>query len=188
MTPLRSWLLRIGAVLVLAIAPMPVMAQADLGRAPLIGIIDSQAVLRESAALQALAQEIEADRQVSQQTMREREESLRIADLDLAQRRARLSSEDYLKERSDLEAEGVSLQRELQAERRRLDQRFSQGVAKVQQVLLSISQEIARERNLDLVLAKTRVIIVKPEFDLTDEALKRLNDRLRVLDPVVPAN
>ena len=74
------------------------------------------------------------------------------------------------------------------AERRRLDQLFSQGMAEVQGVLLAISQEIATERNLDIVLAKTAVVIVKPEFDLTAEALNRLNNRLTTVSAPAPAN
>ncbi len=177
MTRQCSWPLRFAAALVF-LSLLPVAADAQVERAPLIGVIDVQAVLRESVAVKTLAERVEAARIAAQQTMRDREEALREADLDLAQRRASLSTDDYRQERSSLEAEGVALQREMQAERRRLDQLFSQGMAQVQQVLQSISQEIAVERELDLILAKTTVIIVKSEFDLTEEALRRLNSRL----------
>ncbi|NIA67302.1 OmpH family outer membrane protein [Pelagibius litoralis] len=177
MTRLCRWPLRIAATFLLAVA-LPMAAQAQAARAPVIGVIDIQVVLRESVAVKALAERIEAGRQSAQQAMLDREELLRAADFDLAQRRASLSEDEYLRERENLETEGVTLQREMQAERRRLDQLFSRGMSEVQQVLLLISQEIARERNLDLVLAKTTVIIVKSEFDFTDEALNRLNARL----------
>ncbi|WP_420348311.1 OmpH family outer membrane protein [Pelagibius sp.] len=169
--------MRFAAALVF-LSIIPVAANAQVERAPLIGVIDVQAVLRESVAVKTLAQRVETARVAAQQAMQDREVALREADLDLAQRRSSLSAEDYRQERSSLEAEGVALQREMQAERRRLDQLFSQGMAQVQQVLQSISQEIAIERDLDLVLAKTTVIIVKSEFDLTEEALRRLNSRL----------
>ena len=187
MTSPRSWFLRLAAALLLALA-LPSLAMGQSGRSPLIGVIDIQAVLRESVAVKALAGRIESARQTAQQGLVAREDSLRAADLDLAQRRASLSAEDYARERGSLEAEGVALQREMQAERRRLDQLFNQGMSEVQQVLLAISQEIAIERNLDLVLAKTTVVIVKPEFDLTDEALRRLNTRLTDVSSPVPAN
>src|SRR3546814_7094373 len=109
----------------------------------------------------------------TQAQMQEREAALRAADSDLAQRRSSLTADAYAKARSELEAEVMDLQRSQQEERRRLDQRFSQGMAEVQQVLLQISQDIDRENDLDLVLAKSTVIIVRPEFDFTDEALKR---------------
>lgn len=198
MTCLCSRLLRTAAVLLLAVnLPMAAQGQTEpvqsdrtqLDRAPLIGVVDIQSVLRESIAVKALAQRVEIARQAAQQSMLDREEALRAADVELAQRRASLSSEDYLSERSRLETQGVALQREMQTERRRLDQLFSQGMAEVQQVLLTISQEIAREHNLDVILAKTTVIIVKSEFDYTEEALKRLNARLTdVSSSAPPAN
>jgi Skp family chaperone for outer membrane proteins len=58
-------------------------------------------------------------------------------------------------------------------------------MAQIQQVLLQISQDIARENDLDLVLAKSTVIIVRPEFDFTDEALQRLNTDLKEV-PLAP--
>ena len=196
MTRLSSWLLRTAAVLLLAVN-IPVAAQgqtepvrpdrAQLDRVQLIGVVDMQSILRESVAVQALAQRIEVARQAAQQSMLDREEILRAADVELAQTRASLSSEDYISERSRLEEQGVALQREMQVERRRLDQLFSQGMAEVQQVLLTISQEIARERNLDVILAKTTVIVVKSEFDYTEEALKRLNARLTDVPSSAPS-
>jgi Skp family chaperone for outer membrane proteins len=155
----------------------PASAQAE--RNQIIGVIDIQGVLRASTAVQQLSRDVEALRESTQGQMQDREAALRAADIDLAQRRGSLTPEDYAEEREKLEAEGLALQRHLQEERRRLDQRFSRGMAAVQQVLLQISQDIARENDLDLVLAKTTVIIVRPEFDFTDEALERLNAALK---------
>ncbi len=187
MSRLRRWSLCLAATLLLFAAPFTAApftsapfssAWAQVERAPLIGIIDIQAVLRESVAVQSLSQKIEARREAAQAGMRDREQALRAADLNLAQRRASLSPEVYADERSKLEDEGIALQREAQEQRRQLDQIFSRGMSQVQQVLVQISQDIARENNLDLVLAKTTVILVRPEFDFTQEALERLNARL----------
>jgi Skp family chaperone for outer membrane proteins len=161
----------------LAALATPVAAQ-EL-RSQIIGVIDIQGVLRASTAVQRLSRDVEALRESTQGEMQDREEALRAADIDLAQRRGSLSPEDYAVEREKLEAQGLDLQRNLQEERRRLDQRFSSGMSQVQQILLRISQDIARENDLDILLSKTTVIIVRPEFDFTDEALQRLNATLK---------
>lgn len=182
MTRLRRWSLCLAATLVVFAAPLAApldsAAWGQVERAPLIGIIDIQAVLRESAAVQSLSDKIEAKRDAAQIGMEDREQALREADQELAQRRSSLTPEQYAEERSKLEEEGMELQRAAQAQRRELDQIFSRGMSQVQQVLIQISQEIARENSLDLVLAKTTVILVRPEFDFTQEALQRLNARL----------
>ena len=178
MTGLRRWSLSFAAIL-LSFAALPVPAPAQSERSQIIGVIDLQGVLRASTAVQQLSRDVEALRESTQGEIQDREETLRAADIDLAQRRASLSPEDYTREREELEAQGLDLQRHLQEERRRLDQLFSRGMAAVQQVLLQISQDIARENDLDLLLSKTTVIIVRPEYDFTEEALQRLNATLK---------
>lgn len=171
------WSLCLAASLFLLAAVQPA-AWAQFDRGQRIGVIDIQAVLRESSAVQALSSQIDVQRQAAFTAIQDREEALRAADADLAQRRPNLSAEDYAEERDQLSVKGVELQRELQEQRRRLDQLFSHGMAQVQEVLLEISQDIARENDLDVILAKTTVIIVRPEFDFTVEALRRLNAQL----------
>lgn len=184
MKRLRCWSLHLAAlILVVAAAAGPARAQVD--RPALIGVIDIQGVLRASTAVRTLSAEIEARRDETQASIQDREAALRAADQDLAQRRSSLSPEAYAREREELETEGIAVQRRLQEERRRLDQRFSQGMTQIQEVLLQISQDIASENDLDLVLAKTTVIIVRPEFDFTDEALQRLNAVLKTV-PLPP--
>jgi len=180
MNRLCRWSPCLAAILLaVAVTVAPAPASAQLDRAPVTGVIDIQGVLRASTAVQALSQEIEAQRDRVQAAMQDREAALRAADADLAQRRPTLSPEAYAQERAALEEQGGALQREAQEERRRLDQRFSHGMGQIQQVLLRISQDIAREHGLDLVLSKSTVIIVRPEFDFTDEALQRLNRDLK---------
>ncbi|GAB4374741.1 MAG: hypothetical protein Kow00114_37510 [Kiloniellaceae bacterium] len=187
MNRLRRWPWYLAAVLLAAAAAAgPARAQVD--RPAMVGVIDIQGVLRASTAVQNLSAEIEAQREAAQAAIQDREEALREADLELAQRRAGLSPEAYAAERNKLENEGIELQRQLQEERRRLDQRFSQGMTQIQEVLLQISQDIAGENGLDLVLAKTTVIIVRPEFDFTDEALQRLNAVLTKVPLPAPQN
>jgi Skp family chaperone for outer membrane proteins len=51
-------------------------------------------------------------------------------------------------------------------------------MAQVQQQLTLVTQEIAAERKLDIVLAKATIVLVRPELELTDAALALLNQRL----------
>jgi Skp family chaperone for outer membrane proteins len=55
-------------------------------------------------------------------------------------------------------------------------------MTKVRNELTKIAKEIAEERGLDLILSKATVVIVMPKFEITNEAVNRLNARL----PEVP--
>jgi len=156
---------------------------AEEFKTPVFAIIDVQKILRESTAVKALTARIEDERQAYQAELRKKEETVRTADQELARQRSILTADAYAAKRRDLEQQMASLQREVRERKRTLDQAFGRGMNRIQTELAKVAAEIADENGLDLVLSKTAVVIVKPEFEFTEEALKRLNTRL----PDVPA-
>jgi Skp family chaperone for outer membrane proteins len=69
-----------------------------------------------------------------------------------------------------------------------LDQLFGQGMSQVQNELANVAKEIAEERGIDLILSRATVVIVKPKFDISNEALTRLNARLKSVAVPTPQN
>ena len=149
---------------------------------PIFAIIDVQRVMRESTAVKSLSRDIEERKGRYQGELRKKEESLRKADRELLRQRSILSAEAYAQRRGELERKVATHQRAARKRKRGLDQLFAHGMSKVQNELTKIAKEIAEERGLDLILSKATVVIVKPEFEITKEAVNRLNARL----PEVP--
>ncbi len=149
---------------------------------PVLAIIDVQRVMRESTAVKSLSRDIEERKGRYQGELRKKEESLRKADQELLRQRSILSAEAYAQKRGELERKVATHQREARKRKRGLEQLFARGMSKVRSELAKIAKEIAEERGLDLILFKTTVVIVKPEFEITKEAVNRLNTRL----PEVP--
>jgi outer membrane protein len=153
-------------------------AFAQEAKAPILAIIDVQKVLRESVAVKSLTAKIEEERDSYQKVLRAQENTLRAADQELARQRTILSSSAYAEKRKDLEKQVATLQRQAREQKKTLDQRFGQGISQVQNELANVAKEIAEERDLDLILSRATVVLVKPKFDISNEALKRLNARL----------
>ena len=149
---------------------------------PVFAIIDIQRVLRESIAVKSLSRDIEEKKGRYQGELRKKEEALREADQELARQRSILSAEVYAQKRGELEQKVATHQREARKRKRGLEQLFASGMSKVRNELAKIAKEIAEERGLDLILSKATVVIVKPKFEITKEAVNRLNARL----PEVP--
>ncbi len=145
---------------------------------PSLAIIDVQKILRDSIAVKSLSKEIEAQRGKYQGELREKEKKLRNADQELTRQRSVLTAEAFAKKRKELEQQVTTVQREIQERRKNLDQLFTKGMNQVQNELLKVAKKIAEERDLDLILSKATVVIVKPKFDITNEALRRLNANL----------
>ncbi len=74
------------------------------------------------------------------------------------------------------------LNRDIQAHNKTLKDLLDRGIRQVQKSLIDVVQEIATERNLDLVVTAGSVVLQNPQLDITEEAMTRLNARL----PAVP--
>lgn len=171
----------------LAWLPAAGPARAQAAKAPAFAIIDVQKVLRESTAVQQLSQRIEKSREKYQGELRTKEQELRGADQELARQRTILTAAVFAQKRKELEERVATLQRDVQERKRALDQAFGTGMSQVQSALAEIATEIAEERGLDLILSKATVVIVKPAFEITGEALSRLNQRLPAVTVSIPA-
>jgi outer membrane protein len=180
-------MLAVGAVLLLWTA-VPAVLRAQELAPPVLAIIDVQKVRRNSTAVKALSKRIAKQKTQHQDELREQERSLRKADQELTRQRSILSPEAYAKKRGELERRVSTLQREAQNRKRGLDKVFAQGMAKVQAELNKVATEIAEEWGLDLILSKTTVVLVRPKFELTEEAVRRLNARLPDLPAAQPQN
>ena len=180
-------MLAVGLILLLWTAVQTAPRAQELAP-PVLAIIDVQKVLRDSTAVSALSRKIEEQKVLHQEELREQERALRDADQELARQRSILSPEAYAKKRGELEQRVATLQREARNRKRGLDKVFTQGMIKVQAELARIAKEIAEERGLDLILSKATVVLVKPKFELTQEAVRRLNDRLPDLPAAQPQN
>lgn len=190
MTQVHSCLLRTaGSLLIVASLFLAAVLSPSLGADPLaIVVIDTQEIYREAAAVKGLQKQIDGQRSTYREELQKQEESLRAADKELARQRTILSSEAFAQKRRGLEEQIANLQREVQRRRKVLEKQFAQGMKQVQSVLVEISQDIARERNAVLVVEKSAVVLVKPELEITEEALKRLNKKLPKISVPVPQN
>lgn len=162
-------------------APVSLAQDADDGT-PKIAVIDMQKIMRDSEAVQSIQRQIEQQRSEYQEKLRQKEQQLRTADEELTRQRSVLSSDAFQKKRRELEEQVGTLQRDIQSSKRQLDQNYSKAMKSVQQKLVEIVGDIASKRNLDMVIGKTTVVLVKPELDITDAALERLNATVTSVD------
>lgn len=164
----------------LAAVPAPAHAQRSKPAqdATQIAVIDMQRIMRQSEAVQSIQRQIEQQRAQYQQQLSRQEQQLRQQDQQLTRQRSVLSEEAFQKQRRDLEAEVGSLQREVQRSKRQLDQNYADAMGRVQSAVVGIVRDIATQRGIDLVLGKTNVVIVRPQLEITETVLERLNAQL----------
>lgn len=147
-----------------------------------IAVIDMQKIMSDSKAVQSIQRQIDTQREQYQSDLQRREQELREANEALARERSVLSQDAFRQKRRRLEEQVTELQREIQRSKRQLDRNYSQAMRQVQDQLVQIVRDLATKQDIDMVLGKATVVIVRPRLDLTDRALKRLNEELSSVD------
>src|SRR4029079_17604800 len=116
-----------------------------------------------------------------------KEKDLRTAEQELTQQRAVLAPEAFQQRRRDFEARVAEVQRDVNAKKRQLDQAFEDNIQKVREQLVAIIDDLAKESRANLVISRQAVVIVDKKYDLTGEALTRLDKKVASVKLVMPA-
>ncbi len=158
-----------------ALAP-PVTAQKV--PAPTVGILDVRFVLQESNAAKSLQPQIDKLRKGFQQEIRRRESALRKAEQELLGQRSILAPEAFAQRRRQFEEQAKKAQREVQIRKRALDRTVAIAKNKIRVAMFEIAKAVADEKKINIVLAKSGVLMSKKELEITAETIKRLNKKL----------
>lgn len=181
----RTSLVSLVAMALIACAT-PAFAQQKPTGPLVVAIVDVQKILEDSKAAKTVQAALDKQRSSYQADISKQENALRAADQDLVRQRGTLSADAFDKKRQDLEQQAASLRRDVQTKRQQLDRMFQTSMDQIRTSLLQVIDEIAAERGATLVLSKTNVLLAANDYDITTEALKRLNVKLPTVSVEVP--
>ncbi len=179
------------AVLFLLLAPMiqetsalaqtqdqPEQTQSQAQLPVVLGIVDFTAVMIESKAGKGL--KVQADKLAAafEADFKKQGKAFNDAQRKLDEQRSTLTNEDLQKKVADLNAQGKKLKDGFDERKKNLDDAFNKARDQIKDALLQIVVDIAKKRGMTLVLNKGDTVLSAEGFDFTDEAMKRLNDKL----------
>ncbi len=153
---------------------------------PVVAIVDIQLVMQNSEAAKGIRTQIEKVRTSYQQTVHGKEEELRKLDQDLEQQRSILAPDAYQQRQRDFQQKVADAQKDVQDRRQKLETAFGKAMQQVQDAVVQIVDQIAKEQAITLVLPKASVIHSADDMDITQEVLKRLNSRLPTVSVAIP--
>ncbi|MEP4886515.1 MAG: OmpH family outer membrane protein [Alphaproteobacteria bacterium] len=173
------------AILFVAAAGLtgPSLAQ-DVAKppAPSIAIIDVDKVMRESLAVQSARSQIDEIAGNLQQQIATEEEKLRSEEQQLQQQRAILTPEVYTDRRQSLQERAAELQQRARSLRQTLDRGMAQTMQRIQLVLFEEVGKLSEEIGVNLVLPRSQIVVAFDSFDISEQALARLNGRLSEIE------
>ena len=154
---------------------------------PVIAIIDVQRILQESLASKSVQKQLEAQRSTFQNEIEKEENGLRQAEQTLSQQRTKLSAQEYADREQQLKQRFLTVENHVQKRRKVLDQSYAEAMAAVRAALVDIVSSLARERGANLVIVKQQALWTDLPLDITDDVLKRFDQKMPKIDIAVPS-
>lgn len=164
------------------VAVAPASAQTDTMTSPTIAVLDTQKVMEKSKAVQSIQEQIGQRRSEYQNQLSQKEQQLREENKKLEQQRSVLSAEAYQKKKKKLEKRIQKIQGDVQSQKKGLQKVYNRAMNEVKKELVEIVGNIAEKREIDLVVNKSAVLLVRRKMEITDDALDALNSKLKTVD------
>jgi len=187
LTDLNRWMKRALAVslaagLVIAAGTAGIaqtVPAAPVAAQPVVmGVIDIQYILTNAKAAKGVKAALEKQAAAYQAELAQQENAIRSADQQLEQQRATLSQQDFDAKKAALGQQVEALRQKAAARNKQLQQMENGAMSQVEQALLQTTADIAKARGLTMVLNKAMVVLNVASYDITKEALQKLDAKI----------
>jgi len=145
---------------------------------PVIAIVDLDRIMQESVAYQKAAAQIDKIRQQTADELRQRENELRDAEQELSRQQRLVSAEQFDQKRRDFQRQVGEAQQLAQTKKRDLDTVSNGAMNQIRNTIVQVVGEISRERGINMVLPRAAVVLESPAFDVSNEVITRVNQKL----------
>jgi outer membrane protein len=155
-------------------------------------VVDVQSLLQNSKAAKMVRDQIEGKRAEYAKEISRQEEALRAERDALQKQQASLSPEQLNTKGREFQAKVNELDRDVQAKRQALERSNADALQKIQEAMVKIITEIAKDRKANLVFQRSELVLFDQGFDVTDQVLTKLDEQMPTLTvnfvaPVVAA-
>ena len=161
--------------------PAPAAATPTTPGSLAVMVVDVQALLQNSKAAKMVRDQIEAKRAEYAKEISHQEEVLRQERDTLQKQQGSLSPEQLNAKGREFQAKVNELDRDVQAKRQALERSNADALQKIQEVMVKIITDIAKDRKANLVFQRSELVLFDQGFDVTDQVLTKLDEQMPTL-------
>jgi Skp family chaperone for outer membrane proteins len=178
----------VGFVLIACVVKAPVTYAAEKMPPAIIAVIDSQRILRESAAFKQVRKQLEEVRSKYQSESSREDDRLRKEQEEIENQRKSgiLPPDKYEARRREFENKVIEVQRKFRDRGQQLERSFGGARNELGKAVHKIVTDIAAERSFNVVLDLAQMTYSAPELDITTEVLRRLDQNLPKISLTIP--
>lgn len=172
------WVLAIGLLALEMAAGVHVASAQEKSPATNIAVIDMTFVLQTSTAAKNLRAQVEKIRADFQREIIHKQDEMDKIDQSLVRERPKLSDRDFQQRLRKLRQTVANNESDMQERQSNLDGAFRGASQKVVAAIEQTVDQIIKERKFSVVLPLSSIIGTPAAPDITQEVLKRLNQRM----------
>ena len=144
-----------------------------------IGVVNMDMVLQQSIATKTLKSKIDKKRKEYQEVIKKRGKKLQDFQQEVIKQQDSMKKEELTAKKKLFQQKVISAQRDTQEEIKNIDMAVAESLKELRKKAVMIVADIAKERNLDIVLSHQQVIIANKNIDITKDVLERLNKNVK---------
>lgn len=146
--------------------------------APVIIVIDTDKIRRESAAGKSVDQQAEAYGKNFEDQNRADEAGLRAAQQEIQKQQGTVPQEQFAEKARAFDQKAGEVQRAELRRRQAFEKSFNAAILKVQQAMIDATRDVATAHNADVVVRSQALLFFNSNWDVTTEVIDLMNKRL----------
>jgi len=143
-----------------------------------IGILDVDKIIQESQAVNDIQKKVDSKKSNYESEINKKQSILESDQKKLEDKKITLSKEAFDKEVKAFESKVEDLKTFVDRKQNSLKKASIDAMGKVNDKVKSIVAEIAKEKNLDIIIPSSQTLYFKDELDITAEVLSSLNKKI----------
>jgi Skp family chaperone for outer membrane proteins len=142
---------------------------------PVVGVLGVPEVMRASSAAQQVQKVVGQRREKLNEDAQKEQTVWRDMQQALVNDRAKLSAEQVRARERELQERITNAQRQFRDRNRIIQEAAQYALAQIERTLVSVIQQVAKARGMNLVLHRSQVALNVNDFDITGQVTEQLN-------------
>lgn len=168
-------------IILIGMLCMPVMSVANdeiIKTSISIAIVDTQKLMSESKAAKSIQRQGIALRKKYQNEIESIEKDLKKSEAALVKASKGKSKDDFLKKQKTFQESVLESKKTVAELNQKMDKAVGNALKKLKDEIIDVVEDIADDKEYDMVLSNTNVLVVSDKMDITDRVMKALNSEV----------
>lgn len=171
---MRNSILKLLAFAMLSVAFIPTYARAELS----LAVVDIEKILIDSKASKSVQGQVEGKRKSFLAEVEAAEKKLRDEQAAIEAKRDTFTKEELAEKGKALVESRMEARKKIQDSKTMLDTAYTAAMNKLTKTIYEVSQKIADERKIDLIITRQNIIVGSMSLDITKDVLAQLDAAL----------